>query len=114
MHELGIVFHIMDTVEQTARDNHVSRVQKVVMELGEVSGVVPQALTDCWNWAKKRSQLLEDCSMGVEILPAKTLCRDCRQVYPTVEHGRICPFCASGQTHLLQGTKINILQIEVI
>lgn len=114
MHELGIVFHIMDTVEQVARDNHVEQVRKVVMELGEVSGVVPQALTDCWDWAKKRAPLLEQARMEVQILPAQTLCRDCGQIYPTVAHGRICPWCASEQTHLLRGAEINILQIEVV
>ena len=40
MHELGIVFHIIRTVEDVAKENHVARIQRVTLQLGEVSGVV--------------------------------------------------------------------------
>ena len=40
MHELGIVFHIIRTVEDVARQNDVARIQRVTLQLGEVSGVV--------------------------------------------------------------------------
>ena len=52
MHELGIVFHIMDGVERVAAENQLAKVSAVVLELGEVSGVVPDYLTDCWKWAE--------------------------------------------------------------
>ena len=38
MHELGIVFHIIRTVEDVAKENHVARIQRVTLQLGEVSG----------------------------------------------------------------------------
>lgn len=50
MHELGIVFHIIRTVEDVAKENHVARIQRVTLQLGEVSGVVESYLQDCWNW----------------------------------------------------------------
>ena len=40
MHELGIVFHIIRTVEDVARQNDVTRIRRVTLQLGEVSGVV--------------------------------------------------------------------------
>ena len=43
MHELGIVFHIIDRVERVGRENGLEKVSAVVLELGEVSGVVPGA-----------------------------------------------------------------------
>lgn len=51
MHELGIVFHIIRTVEDVAKENHVARIQRVTLQLGEVSGVVESYLQDCWKWA---------------------------------------------------------------
>ena len=39
MHELGIVFYIIDDVKGVAVENGVSRVARVILELGEVSGV---------------------------------------------------------------------------
>ena len=44
MHELGIVFHIIRTVEDVARQNDVTRIRRVTLQLGEVSGVVESSL----------------------------------------------------------------------
>ena len=46
MHELGVVFHIIDDLKAVASDNDVSSISKVTIELGEVSGVVEEYLTD--------------------------------------------------------------------
>ena len=46
MHELGIVFHIIRTVEDVARQNDVTRIRRVTLQLGEVSGVVESYLQD--------------------------------------------------------------------
>lgn len=59
MHELGIVFYIIKDVKQVAEENHCKKVSKVVMNIGEVSTVVPYLLEDCWNWAVKKEELLE-------------------------------------------------------
>ena len=40
MHELGIVFHMIKTVERIAEENALTSVSSVTLELGEVSGVV--------------------------------------------------------------------------
>ena len=44
MHELGVVFHIIDELKAVADDNNVTRFSKVVLELGEVSSVIPSYL----------------------------------------------------------------------
>lgn len=112
MHELGIVFHIIDTVEQVSAENELERVNAVVLELGEVSGVVPEYLTDCWRWAADKTELLRGSELRVETLPAVTHCGGCGRDYPTVEHGRACPHCQSGETWLLTGNEVSIKEIE--
>ena len=114
MHELGIVFHIMDTLEAVAKENELSEIHSVTIEVGEVSTVVPDYLTDCWRWAVQKKELLTQCEMKVEILPAVTLCESCGKEYPTVAHGRICPYCGSEKTYLLRGNELNIKEIEAI
>ena len=58
MHELGIVFHIIRTVEDVAKQNDVTRIRRVTLQLGEVSGVVESYLQDCWKWAAAKTDLL--------------------------------------------------------
>ena len=49
MHELGIVFHIIKRLETLALQESLSNIQSVTLELGEVSGIVPDFLqvSDC-------------------------------------------------------------------
>lgn len=113
MHELGIVFYIIKDVKKVAEENKVSRVGKVVMNIGEVSTVVPEYLTDCWRWAADKEEVLRGCELKVNTIPAVTHCDACGKDYPTVAHGRTCPFCQSGETWLLRGNEVEIKEIEV-
>ena len=58
MHELGIVFHVIKSVEEIAQENELTKVSAVTLSIGEVSGIVPSYLTDCWRWAADRSEML--------------------------------------------------------
>lgn len=111
MHELGIVFHIIRSVEGVARENSLRRVSSVTLELGEVSGVIPSYLTDCWDWACAKNDLMRGAELVVEEVPAVTYCEACEATYGTVEHGRICPSCGSERTYLLQGNETVIKEI---
>lgn len=114
MHELGIVFHAIKSVERIGEENALTRVASVTLELGEVSGVVPQELMSCWSWAVKKSPLLDGAALRLETIPAVTFCEGCGRDYPTVAHGRICPHCGSEKTWLRQGSEIGIKEIEAI
>lgn len=113
MHELGIVFYIIRDVKEVAGQNRVSHVSKVVMNIGEVSTVVPEYLTDCWRWAADKEELLKGCELEVLATEAVTVCNACGKEYGTVEHGRICPYCGSPDTVLLRGNEVEIKEIEV-
>ena len=88
MHELGIVFHIADSLLAVGRENNLTSISSVTIELGEV------------------------CKMLIETLPAVTLCESCGKTYPTVTYAKVCPFCGSEKTHLETGNEINIKEIE--
>ena len=113
MHELGIDYHIMREVEDVARQNAIARVSGVTLQLGEVSGVVPELLQDAWRWSADRTEICAGAELAIETLPARTRCNACGEVYATVEHGRICPTCQSEDTELVCGQEIAIKEIEV-
>lgn len=113
MHELGVVFHCIKEVNKIAAENGVSRVNSVTVEIGEVSTVLPDLFEDCWNWAVKKETVLKDAKVIIETLPAVTHCENCLKNYPTVQYGKTCPYCGSGETFLLTGNELSIKQIEV-
>ncbi|NLY92320.1 MAG: hydrogenase maturation nickel metallochaperone HypA [Firmicutes bacterium] len=112
MHELGIVFHIIKTVERVGAENKLTQVSTVILELGEVSGVIPEELTNCWQWAVQKTELLKEAALVIETIPAVTFCEGCERTYGTVQYGRICPFCGSERTYLVRGNEINLKTIE--
>ena len=113
MHELGIVFYIIRDVKQAAEEHHVEHVSGVVMDIGEVSTIVPEYLTDCWRWAADKEDLLRGCALKINTIPAVTHCDGCGKDYETVRHGKTCPHCGSGDTWLLHGNEVEIKEIEV-
>ena len=85
MHELGIVFHMIKTVERIAEENVLTSVSSVTLELGEVSGVVPQVavvLGVCGGYQMLGEQLCDPageesgtpCTLrGLGLLPTTTV-----------------------------------------
>ena len=114
MHELGVVFHCIKEVNEIAAENNVARVNSVAIQLGEVSTVIPELFEDCWNWAVRKETVLKDAKVHIERVDAVTFCEDCRREYPTVQYGKTCPYCGSGNTYLVQGNEFMIKEIEVV
>ena len=54
MHELGVVFHIIDDLKEVAIQNDIEKITKVVLELGEESTGIYKYLPDCWKWSIKK------------------------------------------------------------
>lgn len=112
MHELGIVFHIINEIEDVGKENKLETVSSVTVEIGEVSGVLHDYLEDCWKWACSKSELMNGAELKVEVIPVVTYCESCKGEYKTVEYGKICPNCQSEKTYLLSGNEIMIKEIE--
>lgn len=114
MHELGVVFYVIDECKKVAEENNVKHINAVVIQLGTVSGVIDSYLTDCWNWAVKKQDIMTDCELKIERIDAITHCENCGKNYDTLAFGKICPKCHSDNTYLLQGNEFYIKEIEAI
>lgn len=112
MHELGVVFHILDDLTKVVAENNVKKVNKVTLQLGEVSTIIPSYLTSCFRWAADKEELFKGAELAIEKIDAITHCDDCGADYPTVEYAKKCPNCGSENTWLLQGTEFMIKEIE--
>ena len=114
MHELGIVFHIIDKVEKIAKENNVKEVSKINIEIGEVSLVIPKYFQDVWKWAIKKTEYMKNCECNIIVLEAISYCKNCEQTFKTTTFAKICPHCLSDNTYLVTGDEVNIKDIEII
>lgn len=113
MHELGIVFYIIDECKKVAAENDVKHIRSVTVEIGEVSGVIPSYFKDVWKWAVNREELTHDCELKLIILQGISYCETCGKTLPTVEYGKKCPHCGSDKTYLVTGQETSIKEMEV-
>lgn len=114
MHELGIVMHIVDQVEKVAAENDVKKVLKLTLEIGEVSSIVPELFTECFEWAKKRTEHLRETELELIVLEAVSYCRTCKNTYKTTTYAKECPHCGGNDTYLVTGNEMNIKDMEVV
>ena len=112
MHELGLVFYILDDLEKLAKENDIHKINSVTLQIGEVSTVIPSYISSCFKWATDKRELFSGAELKIETIDAITHCDSCGCEYPTVKHGRICPNCNSEKTWLLQGNEFLIKEIE--
>lgn len=114
MHELGTIIYVIDTIEKLAAEETLTAVGSITLQVGEVSGIVPDYLTDFWLYARKKSELLKETELKIETLPAVTFCQDCKKTYPTVQYAKKCPHCQSENTFLVVGNEFTIKEIEAM
>lgn len=109
MHELGITQDIVEAVCARAGD---ARVVKVVVEIGKLSLVLPDAVRFCFELCCEGTPLAGALLEIVE-LPGVARCRACAgEVLLDRPFGR----CACGSTDLewLSGEELRIREMEVI
>lgn len=112
MHELGLVSHVIQTVQELCKENNLTTVASVTLQIGEVSGIMPEYLVDCWNWSCKKTEILKNAELRTEALTAYTFCENCGERYLTVKYAKECPKCHSLDTYLICGNEFIIKEIE--
>lgn len=110
LHELGIMFNIVSTVENFARANGVAVIDTLVLQVGELSPVVPQYLHACYP-AAVDGTLLQDTQLKIEMVPGNVRCEDCGATYNLLQEQRVCPQCCGQRYAILSGREFLIKEI---
>lgn len=111
MHELGILSAVVKTVEQIAADEQLTQIDKIVLQVGELSGVVPSYIEDCYPAAVYKTSLA-DTELEVEIVPGIVRCKECGTEFNAVQHDLKCPNCGSANLDALSGREFMIKEIH--
>ena len=109
MHELSITQSIVSTVVERMRDAPIKRVK---VEIGQLSGIVPDAVHVCFEMASPGTTL-EGAKLEIVELRGKGRCRDCGNEFETNDPLPLCPSCDSADIELLGGQELRIREVEV-
>jgi hydrogenase nickel incorporation protein HypA/HybF len=113
MHEMSIALAVIEEVEEAAqRAGDVTAVRSVRLEVGELAGVVPDALAFSFELGCAGT-VLEGAELVVDTLPGRARCGPCAHEWavgmPPLLH---CPRCEGGTTELLSGRELRIAAVR--
>ena len=101
-----------ETASRVLVTRHLTTSDSMLAELFRAVAVVRPGVLG--QTGLESTELLRGAPLKIETLPAVTHCEGCGENYPTVRHGRTCPYCGSEKTWLLRGNEISIKEIEAI
>lgn len=109
MHELSLVQGVVEICEQHSGGR---RILEVTLEIGSLSGVVPEALEFCFE-AVVKGTLLERARLIIERIPATGFCNACKGVSPLETYFDPCPCCGAVVLELRSGDEMRVKDLEV-
>ncbi len=112
MHEMSLAEGVLQLVEDTARRENASRVKLVVLEIGRMSSVEPEALKFCFEAVTKGS-IAQDARLEILDLPGVGWCMQCAEAVAMQERYGACPKCGSHQVQPTGGTEMRVKEIEI-
>ncbi len=110
MHELGILNSMIHTLERTVREEGLTSVDKIVIEVGELSGIVPSYLEKSWPAARYKT-FMENTELEMIVIPGIVKCRTCGRVFNAVDNDLHCPDCGGQDLEILEGNDMVIKEL---
>jgi len=110
MHEIGVIIEVVKTVENFAKKNRVTKIQTLVLQVGELSSSIPRYIEACYP-AAVEGTLLQETELKIEILPGNAICKKCNKVFNLLENKNKCPHCQSRDFEILCGKEFMIKEI---
>jgi len=108
MHELAIA---QDVVQTVVAETGGARVLRVVMVIGKLSAVLPDAVRFCFGFCAEGGPL-EGASLEIIEPPGRARCRTCGHEFELERPFGRCP-CGNTDLDWLSGEELEIRHVEV-
>lgn len=112
MHELGVTENIVNIALSKAEEAQASRILKINIVIGELSGFVPDCIDFYFSTLSKDTIAME-AKLDFDIIPAQFRCRDCSTISSPEGMLWICPNCQSQNMEVIGGQEFYIKDLEV-
>lgn len=111
MHELAIAESLLRIIHDESRKHGLQRVNQVRLRIGQLSTVVPRALSFSFE-VISQGTLAEGAHLAMEMVPITAHCQDCDADFEIEDYLFLCPQCGGTLVMLLSGRELEIVDIE--
>ena len=112
MHEMSIAVNIVEIAEQTAKNDNASKINKIVVEVGALSGIVSDALEFCYESACKGT-MAEGSTLEIIESKGTALCDNCGFTFQATQIAVRCPKCNEYVINIQGGKELRVKSINV-
>lgn len=113
MHEIGVLYETVKTVERIAQENQIEKVAAVTLDIGELTGYLPVFFEQYYPILTEGKKLFEDSKLIVNTVHGEALCEECGTLYNVMRQEGACPVCKSREKKIIGGEEFLIKNIVV-
>jgi hydrogenase nickel incorporation protein HypA/HybF len=113
MHELSVAMSIVEMAQEEAERRGAVQIQAVHLRLGQLSGIVKQALLASYQMACEATPL-EGSQLLIEEVPVEVFCPKCDQ--PRMVDSILwfcCSECGTPTPTVLHGKELEVVALEI-
>ena len=112
MHELSVCLSLLDQVETIAHQHRATRVERIVLRIGPLSGVEAQLLMSAYPLAAAGT-IAEQALLDIEIAPVRVSCNKCGAESEVPSNRLLCGQCGGFETRLVSGDEMLLAHLEM-
>ncbi len=112
MHEMTIAMNIVDIVCQKANEEKTIKVNRVNLEIGELSGIMIDSLEFCFEAACKNT-IADGAELKIDKIEAEAFCKSCNKTFRMESDFSPCPTCDNFNYELLKGKELSIKSFNI-
>lgn len=112
MHEFSLAVNIVEIAEDNAQKSNAKKVNSIEIEVGEVSGVIIDALEFAMESAIKGT-ILEKSDIIITNVPAMAKCMNCSHEFSVKDMFSPCPKCSDMSQEIISGKDMQVKSMNI-
>jgi hydrogenase nickel incorporation protein HypA/HybF len=112
MHEFSITESILSIVLEKAKEANASKVSKVNLVIGELTGIVDDCVQFYFDFLSKDT-ISREATLAFRKPPVELRCRNCSTVFIPQNGTWACPICRERSVEIVSGRQLYVESIEV-
>jgi hydrogenase nickel incorporation protein HypA/HybF len=113
MHELSVCTALMQQVERVAREHGAVRVDRILLQIGPLSGVEAPLLQNAFPLAAAGT-LAEAAELVIESIPVRVSCTRCGAETEAAPNRLVCGACGDWRTRVVSGEEMLLARLELV
>jgi len=112
MHEYSIVQALIEQCEEHAKENETTKILKVVVKIGILSGVEVDLFTTAFETFKEKT-VCDSSELIINMQPLVIKCFDCSSESNLSDTNFKCPHCESLNVQAVDGEDMYLMSLEM-